>query len=107
MLHSLGTIRFCFLRLVPSSSTRPPPTPKPLRLHPGQIRLGSLIPRIPPQAKISFESPEPPAPAPADPSEEEKATLVRLTGVSLRQINNWLSNARVRIWRPTVEALHK
>jgi hypothetical protein len=25
--------------------------------------------------------------------------------VSLRQINNWLSNARVRIWRPAVMSL--
>jgi hypothetical protein len=41
----------------------------------------------------------------ADPSELEKAALVRMTGVSLSRVNNWLSNARVRIWRPAVESL--
>eukprot|EP00960_Hanusia_phi_P054150 762558-Hanusia_phi.AAC.1 len=39
------------------------------------------------------------------PSEAEKTNLVRLTGVSLKQINNWMSNARVRIWRPAVQIL--
>ncbi|EKX44595.1 hypothetical protein GUITHDRAFT_163489 [Guillardia theta CCMP2712] len=41
------------------------------------------------------------------PSEAEKANLVRLTGVSLKQINNWMSNARVRIWRPAVQILQE
>ena len=48
----------------------------------------------------------PPRPlAAADPTEPEKAALVRMTGVSPRQINTWFSNARMRIWRRAVEKL--
>ena len=43
----------------------------------------------------------------ADPSELEKQALVGMTGLSLNRINNWMSNARVRIWRPAVEGLHR
>ena len=39
------------------------------------------------------------------PDEEEKARLVQLTGITLRQINNWFSNTRVRLWRPCIDSI--
>lgn len=39
------------------------------------------------------------------PSMKEKKALVVQTGMSLVQVSNWLSNARIRIWRPAVESL--
>eukprot|EP00179_Madagascaria_erythrocladioides_P008073 CAMPEP_0198324206 /NCGR_PEP_ID=MMETSP1450-20131203/12280_1 /TAXON_ID=753684 ORGANISM="Madagascaria erythrocladiodes, Strain CCMP3234" /NCGR_SAMPLE_ID=MMETSP1450 /ASSEMBLY_ACC=CAM_ASM_001115 /LENGTH=337 /DNA_ID=CAMNT_0044027987 /DNA_START=173 /DNA_END=1186 /DNA_ORIENTATION=+ len=40
------------------------------------------------------------------PTEEEKATLCEQTGLTMTQINNWFINARVRLWKPTIDALH-
>ena len=36
------------------------------------------------------------------PSPEEKLELKLETGLSIKQINQWFINARVRIWRPAV-----
>eukprot|EP00180_Rhodochaete_pulchella_P001486 Plantae.Rhodophyta-Rhodochaete_pulchella.ctg23042.p1 GENE.Plantae.Rhodophyta-Rhodochaete_pulchella.ctg23042~~Plantae.Rhodophyta-Rhodochaete_pulchella.ctg23042.p1 ORF type:complete len:218 (+),score=33.06 Plantae.Rhodophyta-Rhodochaete_pulchella.ctg23042:28-654(+) len=40
------------------------------------------------------------------PTEEEKKSLCQETGLTLTQINNWFINARVRLWKPTIDALH-
>jgi hypothetical protein len=34
-----------------------------------------------------------------------RQALVRMTGLSLKFVNNWLSNYRVRVWRPAMEGL--
>lgn len=39
------------------------------------------------------------------PSEQEKHQLMRETGLSYSQLNNWFINARVRLWKPAVKAL--
>lgn len=39
------------------------------------------------------------------PSTEEKDALSLRTGMNLTQINNWFINARIRVWKPTVELM--
>jgi hypothetical protein len=37
------------------------------------------------------------------PNNEEKMQLVNATGITLKQLNNWFTNARRRLWRPLFE----
>lgn len=39
------------------------------------------------------------------PQTEDKENLTKETSLSLTQINNWLINARSRVWKPTVDSL--
>ncbi len=39
------------------------------------------------------------------PRDEEKHQLMRETGLTFNQLNNWFINARVRLWKPLVNAL--
>lgn len=39
------------------------------------------------------------------PEQTEKDQLAAQTGLTLTQINNWFINARVRVWKPTVELM--
>lgn len=39
------------------------------------------------------------------PGDEEKHQLMRRTGLTYNQLNNWFINARVRLWKPLVDAL--
>lgn len=39
------------------------------------------------------------------PQTEDKENLIKQTNLSLTQINNWLINARSRVWKPTVDLL--
>lgn len=39
------------------------------------------------------------------PTDEEKHELMRQTGLTFNQLNNWFINARVRLWKPLVNAL--
>lgn len=39
------------------------------------------------------------------PGVEDKKALVEQTGLSTTQVNNWLINARSRVWKPTVDAM--
>lgn len=39
------------------------------------------------------------------PENEDKENLTKQTSLSLTQINNWLINARSRVWKPTVDSL--
>eukprot|EP00186_Timspurckia_oligopyrenoides_P003351 CAMPEP_0182450898 /NCGR_PEP_ID=MMETSP1172-20130603/43423_1 /TAXON_ID=708627 /ORGANISM="Timspurckia oligopyrenoides, Strain CCMP3278" /LENGTH=452 /DNA_ID=CAMNT_0024648621 /DNA_START=248 /DNA_END=1606 /DNA_ORIENTATION=+ len=39
------------------------------------------------------------------PNDEEKMKLARTTGLSVIQVSNWFINARVRLWKPMINAL--
>ena len=39
------------------------------------------------------------------PTSGEKKELMQQTGLSLKQINQWFINARVRVWRPAVSLM--
>lgn len=39
------------------------------------------------------------------PGMEDKEALVKQSGLSVTQVNNWLINARSRIWKPTIDAM--
>ncbi|KAH7548162.1 hypothetical protein JRO89_XS14G0076100 [Xanthoceras sorbifolium] len=41
------------------------------------------------------------------PTDSEKQMLARQTGLSRTQVSNWFINARVRLWKPMVEEIHK
>ncbi|CAI9286715.1 unnamed protein product [Lactuca saligna] len=41
------------------------------------------------------------------PKDSEKNMLARQTGLSKTQVTNWFINARVRLWKPMVEEMHK
>ncbi|KAF5740798.1 hypothetical protein HS088_TW11G00877 [Tripterygium wilfordii] len=41
------------------------------------------------------------------PSDSEKIMLSRQTGLTRNQVANWFINARVRLWKPMVEEMHK
>jgi hypothetical protein len=40
------------------------------------------------------------------PNEQEKAELMAKTGLSRKQLSNWFTNARKRLWRPKQKAAH-
>ena len=39
------------------------------------------------------------------PKPNEKKELVKITGLTMRYINNWFSNFRIRVWRPALKSL--
>jgi len=41
------------------------------------------------------------------PKDSEKIMLARQTGLTRNQVANWFINARVRLWKPMVEEIHK
>ncbi|KAK1572209.1 hypothetical protein Q3G72_029139 [Acer saccharum] len=41
------------------------------------------------------------------PTDSEKQILSQQTGLSRTQVSNWFINARVRLWKPMVEEIHK
>ncbi|KAM7259389.1 hypothetical protein ACFE04_015130 [Oxalis oulophora] len=41
------------------------------------------------------------------PKDSEKIMLARQTGLTKNQVANWFINARVRLWKPMVEDMHK
>ncbi|XP_042375474.1 BEL1-like homeodomain protein 7 [Zingiber officinale] len=41
------------------------------------------------------------------PKDSEKLMLARQTGLSRSQVANWFINARVRLWKPMIEDMHK
>ncbi|XP_059296649.1 BEL1-like homeodomain protein 9 [Lycium ferocissimum] len=40
------------------------------------------------------------------PTDSDKVTLAKQTGLSRNQVSNWFINARVRLWKPMVEEIH-
>ncbi|KAE8720553.1 galactose oxidase-like [Hibiscus syriacus] len=40
------------------------------------------------------------------PTDTDKLTLAKQTGLSRNQVSNWFINARVRLWKPMVEEIH-
>ncbi|XP_050380873.1 BEL1-like homeodomain protein 9 [Argentina anserina] len=40
------------------------------------------------------------------PTDTDKITLAKQTGLSRNQVSNWFINARVRLWKPMVEEIH-
>ncbi|KAL0917245.1 hypothetical protein M5K25_012293 [Dendrobium thyrsiflorum] len=41
------------------------------------------------------------------PKDSEKLMLARQTGLTRSQVSNWFINARVRLWKPMIEEMHK
>ncbi|KAE8667399.1 BEL1-like homeodomain protein 7 [Hibiscus syriacus] len=41
------------------------------------------------------------------PKDSDKIMLARQTGLTRSQVSNWFINARVRLWKPMVEEMHK
>lgn len=41
------------------------------------------------------------------PSEEEKKELMKETGIDLKQLSNWFTNARKRVWKPFMILQHQ
>lgn len=41
------------------------------------------------------------------PSDEDKVTLAKATGLKRSQVSNWFINARVRLWKPMVEQMYE
>lgn len=41
------------------------------------------------------------------PNDSDKLMLARQTGLTRSQVSNWFINARVRLWKPMIEEMHK